>query len=115
LHIIDLNLLLQIQRFFSGIGQINIDQKNQKAAFIVRKLSDLNNVIISHFLNFPLLTQKAADFILFKKIIERINKKLHLTTEGLQEIINLKDSMNKGLPLVLKINLKLLNRFIIRL
>jgi hypothetical protein len=34
---------------------------------------------------------------LFKLAVEIINRKGHLTNEGLQEIINIKASMNKGL------------------
>ena len=33
---------------------------------------DLNNIIIPHFLNYPLLTQKYSDFILFSKVIKII-------------------------------------------
>jgi hypothetical protein len=43
------------------------------------------------------LTQKQADFLLLKEIIELINAKSHLTLEGLQNIINLRAAMNKGL------------------
>jgi hypothetical protein len=49
-----------------------------------------------------LLTQKAADFSLFKKIIELMNSKAHLKIEGLNKIINIKASMNLGLPKRLK-------------
>ena len=33
---------------------------------------------------------------LFKQIVEKMNRKEHLTTEGVQEIVNLKASMNFG-------------------
>jgi hypothetical protein len=72
--------------------------------FVVSKFNDLNNIIIPHFLNYRLLTQKAADFLLFKRVIELMNKNAHLTKEGLQQIINLKSSMNLGLSDVLKTN-----------
>jgi hypothetical protein len=49
-----------------------------------------------------LLTQKGADFILFKRIIELIKNKDHLTHEGLQEIINIRAAMNLGLTDTLK-------------
>jgi len=75
LHQRDKALLLQIQEYFGGIGRINIDQKNKKAMFVVSKFNDLNNIIIPHFLNYRLLTQKAADFLLFKRVIELMNKK----------------------------------------
>ena len=43
------------------------------------------------------MTQKAADFKLFLQVTELMKNKGHLTTEGLQEIINIKSSMNLGL------------------
>ena len=49
-----------------------------------------------------MLTQKVVDFILFKQIVEIINKKSHLSFEGFQKIINIKASMNLGLSEVLK-------------
>jgi hypothetical protein len=58
---------------------------------------DLTNIFIPHFENLPLLSQKAANLLLFKKIVEIINKKEHLTLEGLQKIINIRSSMNLGL------------------
>jgi len=44
-----------------------------------------------------LQTQKRADFELFKQIVEMVNQKHHLTIEGLQQIVNLKAALNKGL------------------
>lgn len=59
-------------------------------------------VIIDHFDNYPLKTKKQIDYILFKKSIELILNKEHLTIEGLDKIVNLRASMNKGLPASLK-------------
>ncbi len=52
--------------------------------------------------NYPLLTQKQADFILFKNILELIRRKEHLTPSGLNEIVSCKAAMNKGLSGSLK-------------
>jgi hypothetical protein len=70
----------------------------------VKSLKDLNNIIIPHFVfkdKYPLLTQKRADFQLFKMAIELINNKKHLTKEGLNQILSIKASINKGLSPVL--------------
>ena len=53
-------------------------------------------LILAHFEKYPLLTKKGVDLELFKQIIEKINRKEHLTMDGLQEIVNLKASMNFG-------------------
>jgi len=49
-----------------------------------------------------LLTQKRADYLLFKQILELIRNKEHLTLTGLNEIVSYKAAMNKGLPASLK-------------
>jgi hypothetical protein len=102
----DLSLLLQIQEFFGGIGSIIINQNQNMVIYSVGKIEDLTNIIIPFFEKYPLLTQKAADFILFKQVIELMKNKEHLSIEGLQKIINIKASMNSGLSDVLKSNFK---------
>jgi len=59
-------------------------------------------VIENHLNNYPLLTQKQADFILFKSILDLIRRKEHLTTEGLNKIVSYKAIMNKGLTSILE-------------
>jgi hypothetical protein len=44
-----------------------------------------------------LLTQKGADFILFKQIVELMENRDHLTLDGFYKIINIKAAMNLGL------------------
>jgi hypothetical protein len=70
----------------------------------VSNLKDLTTIIIPHFDKYTLLNQKGADFLLFKQVIELIKKKAHLYFEGLQQIINIKASMNLGLSEVQKSN-----------
>jgi LAGLIDADG endonuclease len=79
--------------------------KNE-ASFRVNSLQDLTNCIIPHFSNYPLLSPKAADFILFTRVVKLINKKtkMHLTEEGLLQIINLRASINLGLSNLQKSN-----------
>jgi hypothetical protein len=43
------------------------------------------------------MTQKRADFELFKSVVGVMNRQEHLTLAGLQQIINLKASLNNGL------------------
>jgi len=70
--------------------------------YCVADIKNLTTIIIPHFLSFPLLTEKAADFILFKNVIELISKGAHLSIEGLYQIINIKASMNLGISHDLK-------------
>jgi len=95
LHVRDLPLLLKIQQFFRGIGSVSIS--GDLAFYSVSSVKDLVNIIVPHFLNYPLLTQKGADFILFKQIVELMDNRAHLTIEGFNKIINIKAVMNLGL------------------
>jgi len=88
--------LLELKEFF-GCGIIVIKNYKNEASFRVNSLQNLTNCIIPHFSNYPLLSQKAADFILFTRIVKLINNKMHLTEEGLLQIINLRASINLGL------------------
>ena len=60
------------------------------------------NVIIPHFVKYPLLTQKRADFELFKSIVEMLHRKEHLSPNGLQQIVNIRALINNGLSDTLK-------------
>ena len=64
--------------------------------YTVRSLKDLIK-IIDHFDKHPLITQKLADYLLFKQAYELILKKEHLTVEGLEKLVAIKASMNQGL------------------
>jgi len=89
--------------FFSGKGSISISKIRDSVSYSVKSIKDIVNIIIPHFLNYNLLTQKAADFILFTKIVELMNAKTHLTSEGLHKIINIKASLNLGISENLKL------------
>ena len=69
--------------------------------FQVTKLGDLV-LIFEHFKLYPLKTKKYADFLLIIKAFEIIKDQKHITIEGLHELISIRASLNKGLPLRLK-------------
>jgi hypothetical protein len=99
----DLILLKHLQYSLGGVGSIYIKQSKELAYFTVGSIGDLTKVIIPHFDKYPLLTQKRADFELFKQIVNLMENKEHLTMEGLQKIMNIKASMNWGLSDKLKL------------
>ena len=101
LHIKDLNLLYQLQQYLDNIGSIHLVKTRDIVSYSIDSNEDLNKLII-HLDKYPLLTKKAADYILFKKAIKLVNAKAHLTVEGLNEIVNIKASMNLGLSNMLK-------------
>lgn len=95
LHSRDLPLLKEIQAYFGGIGRITEGKNN--CGYYVSSIEELTTVIIPHFIKYPLITQKLADFLLFKSVVNIINTKEHLTMKGLQEIVSIKASINLGL------------------
>lgn len=101
LHTKDLNVLCLLQQHLGGIGSIHLAQNRDIVNYSIDSIKGLNNLIF-YLEKYPLLTQKAADFLLFKKAVELVNNKAHLTLEGLKEIVNIKASMNFGLSDMLK-------------
>lgn len=101
LHKKDLILLKSLQHFLNGIGTVRIIKKREVVSYSIDSLKDLIK-LINHLDKYPLLTQKKADFILFKQVIMLISDKEHLTIEGLYKIINIKASINLGLSEMLK-------------
>jgi len=97
MHERDRDLMTQIQKFFGGIGYISNPNKNTTVEFRVSTINDIVNVIIPHFDNYPLLTKKYSDYVLFENIIKLMLEKNHSTLEGIQKIVNIKASMNLGL------------------
>lgn len=93
LHIKDLGLLIRIKSFL-GVGEIY--EKENTALYQVTSLKELL-VIIEQFDKYRLITQKRADFELFKQAVEILSRKEHLTDEGLHKIVSLKASLNNGL------------------
>ncbi|KAF1107987.1 hypothetical protein B8V09_03535 [Streptococcus agalactiae] len=95
LHQKDQPLLKLIQRSFGEIGIIS-NKENDLIEFRITSIKELA-VIIDHFDKYPLITQKFADYILFKQAYELVKQKDHLTSEGVQKIVNIRASMNNSL------------------
>lgn len=71
-------------------------------AFRVSSPEQIFTQILPHFDNYSLITQKHADYLLFKEIVMMVLQKEHLKEEGLQAIVNIRASLNLGLSEVLK-------------
>ena len=89
----------KIQTFF-GVGNI-YEIGADAIQYSVYSATDLVR-LIDHFDKYPLITQKQADYLLFKKVVGLINNNKHLTIQGLHQIISIKHSINKGISSELK-------------
>jgi hypothetical protein len=86
---------------YFGVGTITESGKDT-LKFRVESHEQILKVIVPHFDKYPLISQKLADYVLFKQVIELMNNKKHLTMEGLHEIVSIKASINRGITDELK-------------
>lgn len=95
-------ILLDLIKMFFGVGSITKQGKNsiQYRVYLVKELK----IIIHYFEKYPLITNKWADWMLFKQAVELVEQGEHLTNEGLFKLIAIKASMNKGISDKLKEN-----------
>ena len=100
LHKRDIGVLKDIQNYLGGIGRIG---KFAQDAYALRvnTISDMIK-IIDHFDKYPLISQKRADYLIWKEIIMMMHRKEHITQEGLLTILSLRASLNLGLSESLK-------------
>ena len=93
-------LILESIKSLLGVGEI-YKSRSDLYEFKVSSIKD-TSAIINHFDNYPLITQKFADYQLFKQAYDVIINKNHLTKEGLAKLVSLKASMNLGISDELK-------------
>jgi hypothetical protein len=101
LHKKDLETLKCIKAYFNGKGSI-VKHGEDSLQYVITSIDQLSTLVIPHFDNYPLISKKYADYLLFKKAVHLIRNKEHLSIEGLQEIVSIKTNMNKGLSEELK-------------
>lgn len=96
LHEKDAEILYKIQSFF-GVGAIYNRSDKKISVYRVTNVNYLNDVIIPHFTNYPLLSKKGLDFILWSKVIKIILNKDHLSKSGFLQILSYYGSINRGI------------------
>ena len=92
-HIRDKELIERIAAYF-GVGKVYADHP-ESCQYLVQSIADVG-VIVKHFEEYPLITQKRGDFELFRQAYYMILAKEHLTMEGFQKYLNLRASINGG-------------------
>jgi hypothetical protein len=81
---------MELMKASLGVGNIT-KQSKDSIRYCVTSVKELQ-VIIDHFDKYPLITQKLADYQLFKQVFEMVNRKEHLTEEGLKKIVAIRAS-----------------------
>lgn len=95
-HEKDESVLHEIKNYF-GFGNVKINRSDfhgTRKEFRVRGLDNLNK-IVKFFQENNLNTSKKKDFEIFSEVIELMNKKEHLTKDGLDKIAKLITYMNR--------------------
>ena len=90
-HSRDRQILMALKRFF-GAGSVRRNH-DDRDCLRIRKLKALQEVC-EFFLKHPLKTKKNVDFRKFRKILNLMDQKRHLSIEGLVEIIDIAMEMN---------------------
>jgi hypothetical protein len=94
---------LEALRTYFGVGAVYVNTRydNHHEAlyrFVVRKRSDLRDVVIPFFREYPLRTAKAADFDKFAYCVEQMDMGRHLTKTGLADLVEIVETMNRQKP-----------------
>ena len=91
-HNRDVNVLYALKNYFQcGVVRVN---HGDRMAYRVRGFDHLRHKIIPFFERHKLKTKKRIDFEKFRDIILLMEKKTHLTSEGILQIQKLANQMN---------------------
>ena len=79
--------LEKVYRYFN-CGSINLYKKQGLWMYECKNINDIENIIIPHFKQYPVYTEKQLDFDLFCEVFEGMKHKRHLNLKGLYGILN---------------------------
>ena len=91
----ELPLIIKIQEYFGGIGNISYYDKNNLVQYIIASNQSINETIVPQFDTYMFCGNKLTNYLIWKEILLLVNSKAHLTTEGLNTIIGLKSKLNQ--------------------
>ena len=98
-HSRDLRLMEKIVEYF-GSGKIYKYGGKSDVNLTIVDFTDITNKIIPFFDKYNIIGIKKKDYQDFKKVVELMNNKEHLSraraTAGLEKIFKIKKGMNKG-------------------
>jgi len=97
-----LPVLHELRDFF-GVGQVIVNRRYDNHRehlhrYVVRKRDDLLETVIPFFRLHPLRTSKRDNFDKFAKCVDLISSGRHLTVDGLIEIAEITETMNRRKP-----------------
>ena len=75
-------------------GFIRPDRSDKTLKFEVRSVADLITKVLPHFREYPLISSKQSDVMLFERICRLIHEGQHLRREGFEAIVRTAMEMN---------------------
>jgi hypothetical protein len=90
------SLIKKLLEFFGGVGRI--DFHSNEVYYTIGNIKDLTIKIIPHFDTYVLEGNKYKNYLIWREIFLKVKSKSHLTTEGLNQIIELRKQLNKYTP-----------------
>lgn len=91
---LDSKYVLESIQSYLNCGSITVNNKNHTAEFEVVRIGELQQVIIPHFINYPVFGAKYHAFKLFTKIVSAMYNKEKRSLVERQELLKLALSMN---------------------
>lgn len=103
-HQRDLKLLHQIRTFMAcGVVRKNHDDR---FCWRVRKLENLVKIIVPFFEQHPLKSQKNIEFRKFAQVVRMMEKGIHLTEDGFENIVKIASEMNRRIQREVRIKIE---------
>ena len=93
-HERDVQVLHALKAYF-GCGVVRLNH-GDRMAYRVRGADDLRGIIVPFFMKHPLKTKKNVDFLKFRKVLLKMEKGVHLHSDGIEEIRAIARQMNRG-------------------
>ncbi len=93
-HERDVQVLYALKQFF-GCGVVRRNHA-ERMAYRVRSVQHLRERIVPFFEQHPLKTKKHLDFLKFRRILLLMERGMHLTAEGIEQIKTIASQMNTG-------------------
>jgi hypothetical protein len=93
-HERDVQILYALKQFF-GCGVVRRNHA-ERMAYRVRSAQHLRERVIPFFEQHPLKSKKYLDFLKFRRILLLMERQVHLTAEGIEQIRTIASQMNTG-------------------
>jgi hypothetical protein len=95
-HQRDAQVLYALKAYF-GCGVVRKNH-GDRLAYRVRDHRCLSEVIAPFFMKHPLKTSKNVEFLKFRRILLIMNEDRHLSSEGVEEIRRIAETMDRNRP-----------------